>query len=390
MSTAKVTLERAALLGALKQMGQVVEARNTIPILSHVLLEAGSDGLRLTASNLDQLVCVRVPAVVAGAASLCVPHAGLASFCASSLPGAEIALTLDTEKMRGGASHGRTRWQSPALPSEDFPVMQGVAGKARRHAPPPLLAQAINRAAYAASTEETRYYLNGVHLKFIPAAGDTDAALDVVATDGHRLVRTRLPLDHEQAGVLATANAIVPRQALGPLCTLLALGSAQMELSENNLLVEAGETLYITKLIDGTFPEYSRVIPAHLNSDTRIELRVDQLRHALKAAESVREGKANILHIALGTGEIELSNDHGEAAFNAEVEAAVSIGASGDKAFGLNSKYLLAALDHMPDDGNLIFLGAGAATPWLIVDPASPNVTTVIMPARTGGGRASV
>ena len=391
MAKARTTIERAHLLAALKQAAQVVEARNTIPILSHLLLEAGSDGLRISASNLDQTVTVLVAAGVEGVARLCVPAAALTAFAASSLAGAEIEITLDPTRQRATARHGASRWQAPGLPAEDFPLPTNMPKAARSLAPPPLLAGAITRASYAVSREATRYYLNGVNLHHVPGTGDRGATLDVVATDGHRLVRVRLPLDEVQDKTLAGLNAIVPRQTLGALATLLSKGDANMEIDEARLRVTAGETTYITKLIDGTFPEYTRVIPSSNNSDTRVELRVDQLRHVLAAAESTREGKEHMLHIELSSDSVEVSGGEGDAAFSGRVEARVSLGASGDSGVGFNSRYLLQALDAMNaaegEAGTVILLGANAINPWLLVDPAAINVTTVLMPARTNGGR---
>ena len=256
----KATIERATLLRCLSHVQSVVERRNTIPILSNVLIEAeGDNSLRVMATDLDLQVIEHMDANVDSAGSITV-SAHLLFDIARKLPdGSQVSLEAAENRMAIKA--GRSRFSLPTLPRDDFPVIVEGDLPTSFELPAKTLAELIDRTRFAISTEETRYYLNGI---FFHVSDDSEPVLKAAATDGHRLARFTLPRPDGAEGM---PDVIVPRKAVAELRKLLEEsldGNVQIDLSASKVrftLGGEGGVVLTSKLIDGTFPDYSRVIP---------------------------------------------------------------------------------------------------------------------------------
>ncbi|MEL7029885.1 MAG: DNA polymerase III subunit beta, partial [Pseudomonadota bacterium] len=252
----KVTIERSVFLKALSHTQSVVEKRNTIPILSNVLLQAGEGRLSLTATDLDMEIVESAPADVAVEGAATAPAHTLYEIVRRLPDGAQARLDLSGDDPRLKLSAGRSDFALSVLPSEDFPILPADDLGVNFTVPAAELARLIDKTRFAISTEETRYYLNGVFLH--PHVQDDGGVLRVVATDGHRLARVDTDLPE---GAADMPGVIVPRKAVVELRRLLedAEDQVQVSASDAKIRFSFGDVVLTSKLIDGSFPDYSRV-----------------------------------------------------------------------------------------------------------------------------------
>ncbi|MEE8455168.1 MAG: DNA polymerase III subunit beta, partial [Limibaculum sp.] len=262
----KVTIERAALLKAMSRAQGVVERKNTIPILANVLIEATGDKggdkaggqLSLRATDLDIEIIEEIQAVIEQPGAVTV-SAHLLHEIVRKLPeGAQLAMSTDEATGRLDVVAGRSRFSLATLPREDFPVMASSEYSCSYSTPAPVLRRLFDKSKFAVSTEETRYYLNGVYLHVANEAGRP--VLRAVATDGHRLARIDADLP---AGAESAPGVIVPRKTVGELRRLLENDEAEItvSVSETKIRFSVDGLVLTSKVIDGAFPDYTRVIP---------------------------------------------------------------------------------------------------------------------------------
>jgi len=254
----KFSIERAALLKAVSQAQSVVERRNTIPILANVLIEAEGDSVSFRATDLDIEVVDRAAAMVERAGATTVSAVMLHEIVRKLPDGALISLSEDGASGRLTVEAGRSTFSLATLPKEDFPVMASSEYSANFSASAPVLRRLFDKSKFAISTEETRYYLNGVYMHVSDAEGGR--VLRCVATDGHRLARIDADLP---PGAEQMPGVIVPRKTVGELRKLLDDDEAQIavSVSETKVRFATPEITLTSKVIDGTFPDYTRVIP---------------------------------------------------------------------------------------------------------------------------------
>jgi DNA polymerase-3 subunit beta len=269
----KLSIERAALLRAVSQAQSVVERRNTIPILANVLIEAEGDTVSFRATDLDIEVVDRIPAKVERAGATTVSAVTLHEIVRKLPDGALVSITEDGAAGRLMVEAGRSTFQLATLPKEDFPVMASSEYAANFAAPAPVLRRLFDKSKFAISTEETRYYLNGVYLHV--AEAEDGPALRAVATDGHRLARIDAPVPD---GAADMPGVIVPRKTVGELRKLLEDDEAEIavSVSETKIRFATPEITLTSKVIDGTFPDYSRVIPS--GNTRRMEVDAERFR----------------------------------------------------------------------------------------------------------------
>jgi DNA polymerase-3 subunit beta len=254
----KLTIERAALLKALAHVQSVVERRNTIPILSNVLITAQKGRLSLAATDMDLAITEQVEASAAKAGSTTAPAHTLYEIVRKLPDGAQVELETASDDNSLVVRAGRSRFTLQCLPPADFPAMAEGDLPHRFQLPATDLKGIIDRTRFAISNEETRYYLNGIYFHAASAGGT--AVLRGVATDGHRLARVEVPLPK---GASEIPGVIVPRKTVGEVRKLLdeSDGSVEVELSDTRIRFASGGVTLVSKLIDGTFPDYERVIP---------------------------------------------------------------------------------------------------------------------------------
>jgi len=372
----KATIERATLLRCLSHVQSVVERRNTIPILSNVLIEAeGDNSLRVMATDLDLQVIEHMEANVDSAGAITV-SAHLLFDIARKLPeGSQVSLEAAENRMAVKA--GRSRFSLPTLPRDDFPVIVEGDLPTSFELPAKTFADLIDRTRFAISTEETRYYLNGI---FFHVSDDNEPVLRAAATDGHRLARFTLPRPDGAEGM---PDVIVPRKAVAELRKLLDEsldGNVQIDLSASKVrftLGGEGGVVLTSKLIDGTFPDYSRVIPT--GNDKLLKLDPKSFHEGVDRVATIATEKTRAVKMGLDRDKVTLtvtSPDNGTA--TEEVPAEYS---SDGFEIGFNAGYLKDILNQIDADTVEIHL-ADAGAPTLIRKDENSPALYVLMPMR--------
>jgi DNA polymerase-3 subunit beta len=373
----KATIERAKLLRCLSHVQSVVERRNTIPILSNVLIEASADGLvKIMATDLDLQVIESLDAVSVEGAGAITVSAHLLFDIARKLPdGSQVS--FETADNRMTVKAGRSRFQLPTLPRDDFPVIVEGDLPTSFEIPAKTLAELIDRTRFAISTEETRYYLNGI---FLHVSEEDKPVLKAAATDGHRLARFTLPRPDGAEGM---PDVIVPRKAVAELRKLLeeALdGNVEVDLSASKIrftLGGEGGMVLTSKLIDGTFPDYSRVIPT--GNDKLLKLDPKSFYEGVDRVATIATERTRAVKMALDTDKVTLSvtsPDNGTAA--EEVPADYRSDAF---EIGFNANYLKDILGQIDGDTVELHL-ADAGAPTLIRQDDKSPALYVLMPMR--------
>jgi DNA polymerase III subunit beta len=370
----RFSIERGALLKAVGQAQSVVERRNTIPILANVLIEAEGDGISFRATDLDIEVVDRAPAQVERAGSTTVSAVTLHEIVRKLPDGALVSLSDDSATGRLTVAAGRSTFSLATLPKEDFPVMASSEYGSNFVCPAPLLRRLFDKSKFAISTEETRYYLNGVYLHV--ATAESGKVLRCVATDGHRLARIDAPLPE---GAEDMPGVIVPRKTVNELRKLLDDDEAQIAVSVSETKVRfATPGISLTsKVIDGTFPDYARVIP--VNNTRRLEVDAAEFAEAVDRVATVSSERSRAVKLALEDDRLVLSVNAPDSGA-AEEELSV---AYGDERLeiGFNAKYLLEIASQV-DRENAVFMFNASGDPTLMREGNDPSAIYVVMPMR--------
>ena len=389
----KISIERAALLKAVGQAQSVVERRNTIPILANVLIEAEGDSVSFRATDLDIEVVDKAPAMVErGSGSIInvsttVSAVTLHEIVRKLPDGALVQLTDDSAAGRLNVQAGRSSFSLATLPKEDFPIMASSEYAANFSAPAKVLRRLFDKSKFAISTEETRYYLNGVYMHV--ATGEEGKALRCVATDGHRLARIDAPLPEGADGM---PGVIVPRKTVGEMRKLLDDDDMviAVSVSETKVRFATPDISLTSKVIDGTFPDYTRVIPT--GNTRKLEVDAAEFARAVDRVATVSSERSRAVKLALDEDRLVLSVNAPDAGA-AEEELAV---AYGDERLeiGFNAKYLLEIASQV-DRENAVFLFNSAGDPTLMREgnDTSDGTVAVAFPLASAGaagaGRAA-
>ncbi|WP_428927127.1 DNA polymerase III subunit beta [Marinibacterium sp. SX1] len=370
----KISIERSALLKAVAQAQSVVERRNTIPILANVLIEAEGDSVTFRATDLDIEVVDRAPAVVERAGATTVAATTLHEIVRKLPDGALVTVLADPASGRLTVETGRTTFSLATLPREDFPVMASSEYASNFAAPAPLLRRLFDKSKFAISTEETRYYLNGVYMHV--ADGEDGKVLRCVATDGHRLARIDSDLP-DGAGEMP--GVIVPRKTVGELRKLLDDDEAEIAVSVSETKVRfATPAITLTsKVIDGTFPDYSRVIPQ--GNTRRLEVDAAEFAKAVDRVATVSSERSRAVKLQLDEDRLTLSVNAPDSGA-AEEELAVAY-ADERLEIGFNAKYLLEIASQV-DRENAVFMFNSSGDPTLMREGNDPSAVYVVMPMR--------
>jgi DNA polymerase-3 subunit beta len=369
-SALKATVEQAQLLKCLGRVHRVVERRNTIPILGNVLLDVRQDSIAFRATDLDLMVDDAIPAAVAAKGTTTVPAFMLHDIARKMPIGSQIVIEQEGETLI--VKSGRSRFKLHTLPPTDFPDLSAGALTHQFAISGKDLHRLIDKSSFAISTEETRYYLNGIYLH---AAGSHNApTLRAVATDGHRLALVEFQLPDGANGM---PGIIVPRKTVGEVSRLFDKESEiTVELSQGKIRFTCGDVSLLSKLIDGTFPDYIRVIPQ--NNDKILQVDRGELAAAVDRVATVASEKGRAMKVAVSAGKVVLSvtsPDNGSATEEMEGEYQAD-----SLDIGFNSRYLTDILQQVEGDKVTIKLA----------DPGSPTIvsgenegqTYVLMPMR--------
>ncbi|NTS66091.1 DNA polymerase III subunit beta [Sphingomonas sp. HHU CXW] len=364
----KATIERATLLKGLSHVQSVVERRNTIPILSNVLIEAVEGSLRLMATDLDLQINESVAAAVDQPGAITVSAHTLFDIARKLPEGAQVSLSAADGRMAIVA--GRARFSLGTLPRDDFPVIAEGELPTSFELPAETLKQIIDKTRFAISTEETRYYLNGIFLHL------SDDVLKAAATDGHRLARVTVAKPEGSDGM---PDVIVPRKCIAELRKLLdeVDGSVGVSLSSTKIRFDLGSAILTSKLIDGTFPDYSRVIPTA--NDKILKLDPKSFMEGVDRVSTIATEKTRAVKMGLDRDRITLSVTSPENGTAAEEVPGDYTSAPFE--IGFNSRYLLDILGQIDSDLVEVHL-ADAAAPTLIRENDKSPALYVLMPMR--------
>ena len=369
----KVTIERNSLLKTLGHVQSVVERRNTIPILSNVMMDTDGDSVAMTATDLDIAVVEKVGANVAQPGSTTVPAHTLFDIVRKLPDGSEVDLSLE-ENDRLVVKAGRSRFTLTCLDKEDFPVMSEGDMPHRFELAASELKRLIDKARFAISTEETRYYLNGIYLHV--ANTEDGSRLRAVATDGHRLAQVEQEVPE---GAVGMPGIIVPRKTVAEVRKLIDEldGTVSIALSETKIRFAFGGAVITSKLIDGTFPDYSRVIPE--GNDKMLEMDCRVFAESVDRVSTISSDKTRSVKLALGDNTLTLSvNSPDSGTATEELSAAYS---SDTFEIGFNSRYLLDILAQIEGETVQVML-ADPSSPTILRDMLDEGALYVLMPMR--------
>lgn len=370
----KLTIERAALLKSLAHVQSVVERRNTIPILSNVRLEGRTGTLGLNATDMDLDIVETVAADVVRTGATTAPAHTLYEIVRKLPEGSQVELDYSSDSGQLTLRSGRSKFSLACLPVEDFPVMSGGELPYVFTLAAEELKGLIDRTRFAISTEETRYYLNGIYLHATESEGLR--VLRAVATDGHRLARVEVPLPE---GAYGMPGIIVPRKTVAELRKLIEETAVEVtvSLSETKIHFAFDNAALTSKLIDGTFPDYERVIP--VDNDKVLEVDCKTLAQAVDRVAAISTEKSRAIKLAADKGQLVLSASSPEnGSATEELEASYQAPAI---EIGFNSRYLLDILSQVEGDA-AHFAMADAASPTVVRDVADASAIYVLMPMR--------
>ena len=367
-------IERSHLLKSLGHVQSVVEKRGTIAVLSNVKIDAKKDGVSFTATDMDIAIVEKTTATVSKPGAMTVAAHTFYDIVRKLPEGAQVEISTSADGSKVSIKSGQSRFSLACLPVDDFPVMAEGELAHNFTLKSAELLSLVDKPSFAISTEETRYYLNGIYLH---TAGSGDGkVLRAVATDGHRLARIEVALP---AGADGMPGVIIPRKAIHELRKLLeeGEGDVQVSLSETKIRFVYSNAVLVSKLIDGNFPDYERVIPA--NNDKLLEVDCKQFKNAVDRVSVISSEKSRAVKFQLEGGKLTLSAsspEHGTASEELDVTYSAA-----KVEVGFNSRYLLDMMGQIEGDTAQFLLNDGAS-PAIVRDTADVGALYVIMPMR--------
>ena len=370
----RLLIEKSLLLKALQHVTSVVERRNTIPILANVALRAEGDALHLKATDLDIEVTESAKAEIAATGGTTVPAHTLHDIVRKLPDGSQVEMTMQGDDGRLALKTGPSRFLLACLPAGDFPDL-GAAGVSHSfELPSQDLARLIEKTRFAISTDETRYYLNGIYLHAFETPGGW--RLRAVATDGHRLARMDIALPE---GGMGMPGVILPRKTVHELAKLLAdyPEKVAVGLSANKIRFTAGNVVLTSKLIDGTFPDYQRVIPASNNKTMMVDNAA--FISAVDRVSTLSSEKGRAVKLSISEGRLELSVNNPESG-SATEELNADYSGEGME-IGFNARYLLDIAGQLEGD-RAVFKLSDPSAPTVLQDEKDESGLYVLMPMR--------
>ncbi len=370
----KLSISRADLMRALSHVQSVVERRNTIPILSNVRLQAREGALSLSATDMDLEINETVPAQVTTVGSTTAPAHTLHDIVRKLPDGGTVEMSLEGSGAMMTVKSGRSVFKLSCLPVSDFPELGKGDMDINFSVPAASMRDLIDKSRFAMSADETRYYLNGIYVH--AAQHNGVSVLRAVATDGHRLARFQMPLPE---GAAKMPGVIIPRKTVGELRKLLeeAADNVKVSLSDNKVRFSVDHIEMTSKLIDGTFPDYEKVIPNDNNKVIEVDSKA--FSQAIDRVSTISSEKTRAVKITINGKGMTLSAqspDSGSATEEIEINndnVALEI--------GFNSRYLLDITQQIDSDGCRMVLADGTG-PTIIQDSSDESALYVLMPLR--------
>jgi DNA polymerase-3 subunit beta len=372
----KFTADRATLLKALAHVQSVVEKRNTIPILANVMIAVRDSKLTLTATDMEIAVVEEVAAQSSRNGACTAPAATLYEIVRRLPEGVQVEFDHAGGDAPLAVRSGRYATSLVALPIDDFPSMTAGTLPHKFALPAQTLRGLIDRTRFAISTEETRYYLNGIYMHAADAGGTK--VLRAVATDGHRLARVEEPLP---AGAGGMPGVIVPRKTVNELRKLLdeVSGEVDVALSDTRIQFRVGTILLTSKLIDGTFPEYERVIPR--DNDKVLRVGSGDFANAVARVAAISSERSRPVKLSLARDLLVLSAASAEqGSASEELDADRVKYDAGPLEIGFQARYLNDITDQIK--GDVEFRFSDGAAPTVVQDAGDASALYVLMPMR--------
>lgn len=368
----KLTIERSLLLKALSHMQNIVERRQTIPVLANVLIETNGDEVSLRATDNEIEIVEKVPASVEMQGAVTVPAHKLYDIIKRLAEGSQVQITTLEETGQVSIISGRSKFALASLPATNFPSLTKEEMPFSFTMTSTDLADLMNKTGFAVSMEETRYNLNGIYMH---EKQGSESKLTAVATDGHRLACAGVKLPEGAHGM---PGIIIPRKTVNELSKLVAEteNDISISLSANQICFTLGDIVLSSRLIDGTYPEYEKVIPT--NNDKKLQADAKTLADVIERVSVVSE-KSRGIKLSLQTGLIQVFADSADEGSAEDEMDAVYDGEPLE--IGFNFRYLLDILAQIKSETVQIHL-QDSVSPVILQDEADHNALYVLMPMR--------
>ena len=365
------------LLKALNHIHGIVEVRHTLPILSNIVLSAENNELSLSSTNLDIFCSDKIDAEIVNSGEISVPAITFFEIVKRLPSGSDVILSMGDEDTELILKCGRSKFNLSTLRTEDFPILSDKDLSTNFVISADELSRMIDKTKFAISNEETRYYLNGIF--FHKAESNSIKFLRAVATDGHRLAQYDIPLPQ---GAEEITGIIIPKKTVFELRKVLddADGDVSVSLNENKIKFSFNNLKIISKVIDGTFPDYTKVIPQ--NNDKKFKTNNSELKNAIDRVSAVainEETKSKAIKLTIENNKLNLSV---ESQSKGSAKEEIDISYSNEKVdIGFNSRYLLDICNEV--DGDEIDVNLlDSISPAIILDNTDENLFFVLMPMR--------
>jgi DNA polymerase-3 subunit beta len=364
----KTTIKRQDLLGPLQQIIGAVERRQTLPILGNVLFKTSGGYLSISATDLEIEMIARVTAENTDEFQTTIPARKLLDICKALPDGSSINFNID--ETRVSLTSGRSRFTLSTLAAQDFPSLDEIEVQQTFSIPQNLLKGLFDKTSFAMAQQDVRYYLNGILMEIDPSG------IKLVATDGHRLALSQASIE---SGVSEARQIIIPRKAVLELSRLLESGDspAKCELSQNHFRVETESLIFTTKLIDGKFPDYQRVIPVDGNKTMQVER--ETLKQSMSRIAILSNEKYRGIRLTLSSGNLSIQANNPDQE-EAEEELQVEYDES-DMEIGFNVTYLIDVLNVLGSDKVQIKLKDSNSSA-IMSDRQDESSLYVVMPMR--------
>ena len=369
----KITIERNNIFRSLSHVHSIVEKKNTIPVLSNILLEAKDNTLTLSATDMDLSVTESLNCNVIEAGSLTVSAHTLYDIIRKIPDGNEIEFISNDGKIFSIRS-GKSRFSLSSLPKEDFPIIEVDDLKSELTIESSALLKLIEKTRFAISSEETRYFLNGIYLH--KKRDTSDEIFTMVATDGHRLAK----IDFNSSGnAKDMPGVIIPRKTIYELCKLLNdfSGTVKINIDPNKIIFFVDKSILISKLIDGSFPDYQRVIPE--NNTNNLIVDRNSFCMAVDRVSTITNERSPAIKFKLLKNIMNMSaidSENGQA-----TEDIITEYEGEDMEIGFNSKYILEMISNL-DDEKVMLSFKDSSSPLIASEKSSPDLIYVLMPMR--------